>query len=47
MRSKSERVGRNTRTRVEVLVEQRSVMFFTPSDVLKAQINGEAGEGED
>jgi integration host factor subunit alpha len=47
VRSKSERVGRNPKTGVEVPIEKRRVMVFKPSNVLKAHINGEAVEGED
>jgi integration host factor subunit alpha len=32
---------------VEVPIEQRRVMLFKPSEVLKAQVNGEAVGGED
>ena len=47
LRSKGERVGRNPKTGVEVPIEQRRVMVFKPSNVLKAHMNGEAVEGED
>jgi integration host factor subunit alpha len=47
VRSKSERVGRNPKTGVEVPIEKRRVMVFKPSNVLKAHINGEASDGED
>ena len=47
VRSKGERVGRNPKTGVEVPIEQRRVMVFKPSNVLKAHINGEASDGED
>ncbi len=47
VRSKGERVGRNPKTGVEVPIEERRVMVFKPSEVLKAHINGEAVEGED
>ena len=47
VRSKGERLGRNPRTGVEVPIEQRRVMLFKPSEVLKARMNGEAAEGED
>ena len=47
LRNKGERVGRNPKTGVEVPIEKRRVMAFKPSEVLKAQINGEAVEGED
>ncbi len=41
VRSKGERVGRNPKTGVEVPIEQRRVMVFKPSEVLKAHITGE------
>jgi integration host factor subunit alpha len=44
VRSKGERVGRNPKTGVEVPIEPRRVMLFKPSEVLKAQVNGEAAE---
>ncbi len=47
VRSKAERVGRNPKTGVEVPIEQRRVMVFKPSNVLKVHVNGEAVEGED
>ena len=47
VRSKGERLGRNPKTGIEVPIDKRRVMVFKPSDVLKAQINGEAVEGED
>jgi integration host factor subunit alpha len=47
LRSKGERVGRNPKTGIEVLIEKRRVMVFKPSNVLKAHINGEASDGED
>jgi integration host factor subunit alpha len=47
VRSKGERVGRNPKTGVEVPIEKRTVLMFKPSNVLKAQINGEASDGED
>ena len=47
VRSKGERVGRNLKTGVEVPIEQRRVMLFKPSNVLKAHINGEDSDGED
>ncbi len=47
VRSKGERVGRNPKTGVEVPIEQRRVTVFKPSNVLKAHINGEDGDGED
>ncbi len=47
LRDKGERVGRNPKTGVEVPIEQRRVMVFKPSNVLKAYINDEDGDGED
>jgi integration host factor subunit alpha len=47
LRDKGERVGRNPKTGVEVPIEQRRVMVFKPSNVLKAHINGEASDSED
>ena len=47
VRSKGERVGRNPKTGVEVPIEQRRVMVFKPSNVLKAYMNGEVAEDED
>ncbi|MBO0734706.1 MAG: integration host factor subunit alpha [Methylocapsa sp.] len=50
IRSKSERIGRNPKTGVEVPITERRVMVFKPSNMLRARINGiEAGEldGED
>jgi integration host factor subunit alpha len=47
VRDKGERIGRNPKTGVEVPIEPRRVMVFKPSNVMKARINGQAGEGED
>jgi integration host factor subunit alpha len=47
VRSKGERLGRNPKTGVEVPIEQRRVLVFKASNVLKAHINGEAVKGED
>lgn len=47
VRSKGERLGRNPKTGVEVPIEQRRVMVFKPSELLKAYINGGASDGED
>jgi integration host factor subunit alpha len=47
VRDKGERIGRNPKTGVEVPIEPRRVMVFKPSNVMKARINGHAGEGED
>ncbi len=43
VREKKERVGRNPKTGEEVPIEQRSVVTFRPSDVLKRYINEQAG----
>jgi integration host factor subunit alpha len=40
VRSKSERVGRNPKTGVEVPITPRRVMVFKASNVLKARVNG-------
>ncbi len=45
VRSKSERIGRNPKTGVEVPITPRRVMVFKPSNILKASINGESVEG--
>ncbi len=42
VRSKSERIGRNPKTGVEVPITQRRVLVFKPSSVLKARVNGVA-----
>jgi integration host factor subunit alpha len=47
VRDKGERIGRNPKTGVEVPIEPRRVMVFKPSNVMKARINGQAGEGAD
>ena len=47
IRSKSERIGRNPKTGVEVPITQRRVMVFKPSNVLKARINGRLVPDED
>ncbi|KPF72698.1 integration host factor subunit alpha [Bosea sp. AAP35] len=47
VRDKGERIGRNPKTGVEVPIEPRRVMVFKPSNVMKARINGQSGEGED
>jgi integration host factor subunit alpha len=46
VRDKGERIGRNPKTGVEVPIEPRRVMVFKPSNVMKARINGQNGEGE-
>lgn len=45
VRDKGQRIGRNPKTGVEVPIEPRRVMVFKPSNVMKARINGQAGEG--
>jgi integration host factor subunit alpha len=40
VRDKSERIGRNPKTGVEVPIEPRRVMVFKPSNVMKARVNG-------
>ena len=51
VRQKGRRVGRNPKTGVEVPIMPRRVLVFRPSQVLKAQINGQAApegpEGDD
>ena len=47
VRDKGERIGRNPKTGVEVPIEPRRVMVFKPSNVMKARINGQAGEDDD
>lgn len=47
VRDKGERIGRNPKTGVEVPIEPRRVMVFKPSNVMKARINGQTGEGEE
>jgi integration host factor subunit alpha len=47
VRSKSERIGRNPKTGVEVPISQRRVMVFKPSHVLRARINGLAPDDEE
>jgi integration host factor subunit alpha len=46
VRSKSERIGRNPKTGVEVPILPRRVMVFKPSNVLKARINGVSAPDE-
>ena len=45
VRSKGERVGRNPKTGQEVPIAPRRVMVFKPSNILKAQINGQSTAG--
>lgn len=47
VRSKSERIGRNPKTGVEVPISERRVMVFKPSHVLRARINGLASDAEE
>src|ERR1700730_191688 len=47
VRSKSERIGRNPKTGIEVPIAERRVMVFKPSNVLKARINGMAVADEE
>jgi len=42
VRQKGRRVGRNPKTGVEVPILPRRVLVFRPSQVLKAEINGQA-----
>ena len=39
-RQKGQRIGRNPKTGVEVLILPRKVLVFKPSQLLKAQVNG-------
>lgn len=41
VRAKSERIGRNPKTGIEVPITQRRVLVFKPSSVLKARVNGQ------
>ena len=47
VRSKSERIGRNPKTGVEVPITPRRVMVFKPSHLMKARVNGGASEEDD
>jgi integration host factor subunit alpha len=48
VRQKGRRIGRNPKTGVEVPILPRRVLVFRPSQVLKAEINGQAApEGAD
>jgi integration host factor subunit alpha len=47
VRQKGRRIGRNPKTGVEVPILPRRVLVFRPSQVLKAQINGQAVPDED
>ena len=41
VRNKAERIGRNPKTGVEVPIEPRRVVIFTPSHKLKDRVNGD------
>jgi integration host factor subunit alpha len=43
VREKAERVGRNPKTGVEVPIEPRRVVTFTPSHKLKDRVTGHPG----
>ena len=45
VRSKGERLGRNTKTGVEVPISPRRVIVFKASNVMKARINGQDPNG--
>lgn len=45
VREKKERVGRNPQTGDQIKISARRVLTFRPSQVLKAQLNGESTEG--
>ncbi len=47
VRQKGRRVGRNPKTGVEVPILPRCVLVFRPSQVMKAEINGEPPPPED
>ena len=48
VRQKGRRIGRNPKTGIEVPILPRRVLVFRPSQVLKAEINGQAiPEGDD
>ncbi|AQS87282.1 integration host factor DNA-binding subunit alpha [Neoasaia chiangmaiensis NBRC 101099] len=47
VRQKGRRTGRNPKTGIEVPILPRSVMIFRPSQILKAQVNGESVIGLD
>jgi integration host factor subunit alpha len=47
VRAKSERIGRNPKTGIEVPITQRRVLVFKPSSVLKARVNGQSLPNED
>ena len=39
LRNKKQRLGRNTKTRQEVMIKERNVILFKPSKYLKNKIN--------
>ncbi|RUT25045.1 integration host factor subunit alpha [Asaia sp. W19] len=45
VRQKGRRVGRNPKTGIEVPILPRSVLVFRPSQILRAEVNGESIEG--
>lgn len=45
VRQKGLRVGRNPKTGIEVPILPRSVLVFRPSQILRAEVNGESTEG--
>jgi integration host factor subunit alpha len=47
VREKGERLGRNPKSGQEVPIPPRKVLVFKPSNILKAQINGETPPAED
>lgn len=44
VRQKGRRVGRNPKTGIEVPILPRSVLVFRPSQILRAEVNGESTE---
>jgi integration host factor subunit alpha len=46
VRDKGERVGRNPKTKEEVMIDPRRVLVFKPSQVLKDRVDGGAARGE-
>ena len=44
VRIKTERAGRNPKTGVDAVISARRVVVFRPSNILKAQVNGESTE---
>ncbi len=47
VRQKGRRIGRNPKTGVEVPILPRCVLVFRPSQVMKADVNGEARPATD